>query len=528
MWVRRLFLLVLIAVVTLAAAPAYAQTTRASASAGDPPPAEEEVDSPRASMRSFFDLCDRGRYQDAARYLDVPRGSEKRAAELADKLHVVLGERLWVNPENLSPLSQGKKGDALPPGTEELGRIVDAKGHTIHVRIVRHESRSPEDEPRWVFSQSTVQAVDGLYASLKGRWVRDRLPAPLLGVGPRGLYYWQWAALPLLAMICAVIGRLLTPLSGKIATLVFKKVAWAPRLLPRLRKPVTMAWTLIAFWLLLPYLALTLRAEDLLARLLRALGWLAFFWALFRTVTIVGDEMGRASWARARPNMRAVTGVGVRFGKFVVAALALMVALSELGYPVTTVVAGLGLGGVALALAAQKTVENLFGSVSILADQPFRVGDMIRVDGIEATVETIGLRSTRMRTVERTLVIIPNGKLADMRIESVGSRDKIRFSARLALSRETTPAQIEAIIGAIRSKLEAHAKVSKPDVFVRLTALGESSFDVDVAAPIETVDGKEFALIREELLLDCMRSVDASGAKLAIPARRIVRGEGSA
>jgi len=185
------------------------------------------------------------------------------------------------------------------------------------------------------------------------------------------------------------------------------------------------------------------------------------------------------------------------------------------------VVAGLGIGGVALALAAQKTVENLFGSISILADQPFLVGDTIRVDTIEGTVEVIGLRSTRIRTVERTLVIIPNGKLADMRIESLGPRDRIRFAAKLALSRETQPAQIEALVKALRERISSHASVIEADVFVQLSGVGESSFDVDVAAPIETIDANEFAKIRQELLLACMRVVEANGAKLAVPARKI-------
>jgi MscS family membrane protein len=197
------------------------------------------------------------------------------------------------------------------------------------------------------------------------------------------------------------------------------------------------------------------------------------------------------------------------------------VALSELGYPVTTVIAGLGIGGVALALAAQKTVENLFGSVSILADQPFGVGDTIKVDGVEGTVEQIGLRSTRMRTVERTLVIIPNGKLADMRIESLGPRDRIRFSAKIGLARDTEASTIEAVVAALRAKVAEHSAVLEKDVTVHLSGLGESSFDIDVAAPVETLDAAAFARIREELLLRCVRVVADHGAKLAVPTRNI-------
>jgi MscS family membrane protein len=317
-------------------------------------------------------------------------------------------------------------------------------------------------------------------------------------------------------------------LSGTLARLVTRKRPWGPRLLHRLRRPVTMAWALALFWLLLPYLALTLRAEDLVERLLRALGYLAFFWALVRTVTIAGDEIADAKWATSRPNIRSITGVGVRLGKVVVGALALMVALSELGYPVTTVIAGLGIGGVALALAAQKTVENLFGSVSILADQPFGVGDTIKVDGVEGTVETIGLRSTRLRTVERTLVIFPNGKLADMRIESFGPRDRIRFSTKLALRRDTEVSRIEPLVKELREKLRAHPSVHADDVGVFLAGIGEWSYDLDVGAPVDTTDAGEFAKIREQLLLTCVRTVEEHGAKLAVPSRFIVSASSAA
>ncbi len=487
-----------------------------------PEPEVEAADSPRASMRTFFDLCGRYRYEEAAHYLDLPKGADKRGAELARKLQEVLDQRLWVDVERLSPLAGGRKEDALPKGTEELGKIVDAKGHPIPIRIVRHDPRSPEDEPRWVFSQATMLAVDGLHAALKAKWMREHLPAPLLADGPLSLYYWQWIALPLLAAGCGAVGRVLTWFSRGMARRLASRRPWGERLVQHLVRPITMAWAVGLFWFFLPYLGLTIRADDLVVRVLRALGWLAFFWVLLRGVSVAGDEIADARWATLHPNMRSITGVGVRLGKLVVAVLALMVALSQLGYPVTTVVAGLGIGGVALALAAQKTVENLFGSISILADQPFKVGDTIRVDSIEGAVETIGLRSTRIRTLERTLVIIPNGKLADMRIESLGARERIRFSTKLALGRETTIGQIQTILEAVRTHLKAHDAVLESDVLVQLGALGESSFDVDVAALVETTNTREFARIREELLFECVRAVEEAGATLAFPTRQLV------
>lgn len=484
---------------------------------------EEAADSPRASMRSFLDLCERGRFQEASIYLDLPKGSEKRAAELTSRLYTVLQQRLLISPEQLSPLAQGRANDGLATGIEELGKINDPKGRPVPIRLVRHESKSSDDEPRWVFAQSTVTHVDALFSALQDRWIRQHLPVVLLEQGPMFIYYWQWLALPVLAGLCLAIGRLLTFLSGLIARPLLAKYTWSPRLLPHLKAPFTLAWALIAFAFLLPYLALTVRGDELIDRGLAALSWLTFFWILLRVVAVVGEEISHAEWTHTRPTARSLASIGVRLGKVIVGALALMVALSQLGYPVTSVIAGLGIGGVALALAAQKTVENLFGSVSILADQPFVVGDTIRVDTIEGTVESIGLRSTRVRTADRTLIIFPNGKLADMRIESLGPRDRIRFATKLQIARtSSTTTQVKSIIVTIVEKLKAHASVRKEEVFVHLAAIGEASFDIEVAAPIETLDANEFAKIREELLIGCIDAVEKAGAKLAVPTRQVV------
>jgi MscS family membrane protein len=334
--------------------------------------------------------------------------------------------------------------------------------------------------------------------------------------------YWQWLAMPLLALVCLLPGRLFAAVLSALARILVPKLPWSARLLQQLERPVTTGVALALFVAAAPYLALTIRGQDVVDRGIRALGYLIFFWALVRAVVVVGDEIAHGDWARTRPSARSLSAVGVKLGKVVVGALALMVALSELGYPATSVVAGLGIGGIALALAAQKTVENLFGSVAILADQPFRIGDWVRVDSVEGSIESIGLRSTRLRTIERTAVVIPNGKLADMRIENFGARDRIRFATKLQLARSTPTEVVRRIVTEVTSKVNAHPKVRREDVFVHLSSLGEASYDIDVAAPLETTDFNEFAAVREELLVACLDIVGAAGATLAVPMRQLV------
>lgn len=348
------------------------------------------------------------------------------------------------------------------------------------------------------------------------------MPPALLAPGPLGLAYWQLLALPALTFAALAAGRVAAYVSTRLGARLLGHRAWEGRLLARLKQPLTLGWALAIFDVALAPLDLPLRTETSVGRVAHALAWLTFFWALFRLVNVVGDEVGRGAWARARPSARSLTSVLTSLARFLVFAFALMAALSELGYPVTSVVAGLGLGGVALALAAQKTVENLFGSISILADQPFRVGDTVRIENTEGVVEEIGLRSTRLRTADKTLVVFPNGKLADMKIESLGPRSRTRFTAKLALSRTCTAAQIGAIIETLTEKLLAHAAVMTEDVSVRLVGIGDASFDLEIAAFVQTIDPAEFAKTREELLLTAIGVVESAGGALALPTRELI------
>jgi MscS family membrane protein len=175
----------------------------------------------------------------------------------------------------------------------------------------------------------------------------------------------------------------------------------------------------------------------------------------------------------------------------------------------------------AFALASQKTVENLFGAFSLGVDQPFREGDFIKVDDFSGTVEDIGLRSTRVRTLERTIISIPNGKLAEMRIESFAPRDRCRLSCTLGLVYGTTANQMRLVVAGIEQVLRAHPKVFTENVVVRFKELTASSLDIEVMAWFLTSDYAEFQLIRQETLLEFMEVVEKAGTSFAFPTRTV-------
>jgi MscS family membrane protein len=207
--------------------------------------------------------------------------------------------------------------------------------------------------------------------------------------------------------------------------------------------------------------------------------------------------------------------------KVLVLAMASVAVLSELGFSVASLVTGLGIGGLAVALAAQKTVENLFGAVSLGLDQPIREGDFVRVEDVTGTVEKVGLRSTRIRTLDRTLVSIPNGKLAEMRLESFSARDRLRLSCDVSLVYGTTAAQMRRVLAGLERVLRGHPRIWPEAVVVRLGRFGPSSLDIEVMAWFQTADWAEFQLIRQEVLLQFMEVVDGAGTSFAFPTRTV-------
>lgn len=210
-----------------------------------------------------------------------------------------------------------------------------------------------------------------------------------------------------------------------------------------------------------------------------------------------------------------------RLGGFFAAGGILVYGANDIGIPALGLIAGLGVGGVALALASQSTVENLFGGFSIFADRPFRVGDLIRYDDSSGWVEGIGARSSRIRALDGTLATVPNGDLAKIHITNFSRRNKCLFLHTLGLRYETSPAQFEWLLDALRRLLIAHPTVEKARGLPRvvLTGFGASSIDIELRAYVLTSDYGTFLKIQEDLILEVMRTVEAAGTGFAFPSQ---------
>jgi MscS family membrane protein len=355
------------------------------------------------------------------------------------------------------------------------------------------------------------------------RWVRAILPDQFFQQGPKGLMWWQWLAFPVLAAIALAIGR---PLGGMTRGLLHRitgrtATTWDDRFVRRLGGALTAIWAIAAFRMLLPWLLLGPEAQGFVHAILAATVVVTTFWALWRVVDVLVEMLLERPWAAGNPSARSLIVVAGNFVRAGVAIVGLVSTIAAFGYPVATMLAGLGIGGIALAFGAQKTVENLFGSVALAADQPFRVDDFVKIEDFVGTVERIGTRSTQIRTLDRTLITIPNGRLSDMRIETYTVRDRIRLSTTIGVVYETTEAQLQTILSGMEAMLRAHPRIWPDTVVVRFAGFGASSLDIEVMCWFQTTDFNEFRQFRQEVLFAFMKIVLDAGSSFAFPTRTV-------
>jgi MscS family membrane protein len=502
--------------------PAVRQATAAEAAAPTAAPQSEPPletpDSPRASARTFIDLTTRkGDFARAARYLVLPAEFAERGPDLARRIGAVIEQHIVANLDSLSPFSEGNEDDDLPRHVDRAGSIVNAAGEHEPIYIVR---RVDKDGAFWAVSHDTVARVDDWYDALPDRWVRDWMPQRLQRHGPFGVLWWQWLALPVLALAAYALGRLLGGLAARLLRRIFTKTRthWDDRLLRRTEPALRLLVAVGSAAVLLPFLALLPSAEVNARLMLGAVATVAAFWALWLSVDVWRQFLMDRPWMADNPSARSLLSVAINFVKLIVAVGGVLALLAVFGYPVATVLAGLGIGGIALAFGAQKTIENLFGSISLAADQPFRVGDFVTIEGgSSGHVEQIGMRSTQIRTLDRTVVTLPNGKLSEMRIEGFGTRDRIRFATTVTLVYGTTEAQIRQVVLEIERLLRGVPEIWPDNIVSTFSTIGASSLDVEVMCWFQTRDFGELRRIRQEVLLGILKIVDDAGTSLAFP-----------
>ncbi len=473
-------------------------------------------DTPQGTVRGFMRAAESENYERAAQYLDS-RASPRAAPELARQLRAVLDRRLRaIDFDRLSSQPEGRLDDDLPPNLEQVAEV---KGERAAVPILLDRVERRGQGAIWLVSAQTLNQVPTLYRELEQSWIERLMPPEWRDFRILTLPLWQWV-LFLLAILAVpasawVLHRLLLMglrpvvqrLTGTRADSQFARVTAPLRLLTGAMALAT--WTVLS--------ALPLLTRVFWARVAAVVAIVGVAWLLFRLADIAAELAESRLRFFSQMSRLAVVQLVKRLTIVAVGLVGALAILYLAGLDLTAALAGLGIGGIALAFAAQKTLDNLFGGIMIISDQPVRVGDFCKIGDVAGVVEDIGLRSTRVRTPDRTVVSIPNGQMAVVNVENFGVRDKIGFRPTIGLRFGTSAEQLRHVLVEIRRMLYGHPMVETDSSRIRLVRFGASSLDLEVFAYVLTSDYATFLEVQEDLLLRIMDIVEGSGTALASP-----------
>lgn len=382
----------------------------------------------------------------------------------------------------------------------------------FHARIMKEPPLHPV-----VFTNWHLEQVNFTGPVFSDHWLRQ-LPAPLLA---NVLDTPAWKVLLTFALLAVLV--VLIRAWARLARHLARHAGPARRLGWRLSVPVLF---LVTYFLMVVFIRSQINLSGVFAIaegyvsaiVLYCVGawtaWLAWFFVA--ETVIASPRIPEHSYDAHLLRLAA------RLGAAVSAAMILVYGANAVGIPALGLVAGLGIGGFAVALASKSSVENLFGGIAIFADRPFRVGDYIDYGPVGGGwVEAIGSRSCRIRALDGTLITVPNGELANMPLRNITRRTRSMFDHSIGLRYETSPAQLEALLQALRARLASHPLVEKAPGFPRVavTDFGSSAINVQVRAYVLTAELSVFLEVQQALLLDIMRLVGEAGTGFAFPSQ---------
>ncbi len=359
-------------------------------------------------------------------------------------------------------------------------------------------------------------------------WIQEHLPS-LQQIGFL-LPHWQWIGLMGLILGGVVVDRLVASLLAPTMAgwLLARKLDLGKEARARLLRPAGML-AMAALWGAgLPWLDLPESFDQALHAGVKVFAALTALWAAGRTV----DALASYFQTKATRTLTKFDDLLIpmirRALKIFLAVIGGLFIAENFSIDIKTLLAGLGLGGLAFALAAKDTVENLFGSITVLLDRPFQIGDRIVFDGLDGYIEALGFRSTRLRTLDDILVTIPNARLMGAMIQNLTRRRFRLIDCMISIAYDTHPEKIEAFCEGIRELIRMHPKTRKNEFYVHFNVFGAASLDIQLYCFIETLDWGEQLRERERLFLDILRLAATLGVEFAYPTQTLFLRQGSA
>lgn len=470
---------------------------------------------PRNTMYGFLTAARARDFELASHYLDYRNLPQDAAAigqmKLAENLSLILDRTLWVDIDNLSNKPDGKKNEAVPSYRDLVGEISTSQGK-VQILLQRVPNKQGT-QTIWKISNATVSKIPLLIKEYGynriGEWLYQSLPSfEFLGV-----MLWQWVYFACSFIFFVLVAIVLTRLVSFV--LVHLKFPIQQDIVDFINGPICLLIAVIMSRSLsdesnvtIAFLAVIHGATVLL---------LAWTWVFLRIVDITKHRLGQRFIRQDKPHavflLRPVSNVI----KTSIVIIMLFVWFENLGFNATTLLAGLGIGGLAIALAAQKTVENIIAAITLYTSAPVRIGNLCKFDNHLGTIEEIGLRATRIRTLDRSVIYVANAKFVDMQLENISERERISYRPKLMLSAKTEQQNLHAFMASVRALLKEHEHIADEPCRVRFKGFTPWALQIDVLSYVETVDFAFYMEIIEELNMAMLGLLNEHNCELANP-----------
>ena len=477
---------------------------------------------PRSAIAGYLQAMRAGDVSRATNYLDYRNLSEKTLSvgkeELARQLSVVLNRTLWVDLHSISAVPEGKKDDGLPSYRELVGQV-KYRGRDIDI-LLQRVPRAKDKVKIWKISNATVEKVPSLFKRYSYSRLGEFLAKHLPSVDLFGVMLWQWLYFSAMMLIYYFVARLFTWFVALVLKRISDKVS--DDILRFIKEPIALLLAVI--------LARNFQDEANVTMAVRAVNEgstiliIAWCWVCFRLIDLIKTIMGDKFIAQDKPLAVYLLRPAGTVVKIIVFTIAALHWLENLGFNASTLLAGLGIGGLAIALAAQKTVENIIGAITLYTSAPIKVGNFCRFDNNLGVVEEIGLRSTRIRTIERTVIYVANSKFIDMNIENFSEREKMAFKPKIYLAPDTEKDNIDALLASIKDMLNSSELIASAPMRAHFKGYTIYGLELDVLAYLKTTNFDIYLDEINQLNLNILALLKAHHCKLQVVTDRLVNG----
>lgn len=424
------------------------------------------------------------------------------------------------NDLQISNLPEGNVHDNLPPNRDQVGLIRMEEGR---VPIIVERIQTSEGQQHWKFSKDTLDAITTLLNTHKVTWVDRYTLEALKGKKILNLDLADIVAVVLLVLSCFMVMYVLVWLLYLLCSFAYPRIQ--NRALPvdaKVILPFSVVLTSLMLTEIMLMAGVSVTVREPVNRFSEIFALIAISWLLLRVIDAVFGRAERMSYKRNYVERLAIIGLLRKIAKVLLFIFAAIIIFGNLGFDLTGGIAALGVGGLALALGAQKTVENLVGSVVVVADRPIRVGDYCRFGNLEGTVIDIGIRSTRIRTLTRTIVTVPNGDFSSMMIENYAARDMFRFYHKLFIKRSAKLSVLKKLINDLEQFLRQHELTNQEWNQAYLIELRQDCYVIELQAYINAVGIIEFYEKQTEVLLDVLDKVAQYDVEHALPTQQLL------